>query len=99
MSVPILQEALQNAIKHSRSQQFRVSLTAGSKEIALFVRDTGTGFEPAQAFSGRGIGLSTMKERVKLVNGSVSIDSRLGNVQLLIHARIPLSEQSLAASG
>jgi signal transduction histidine kinase len=92
----VLQEALQNAIKHSGSQQFRVSLRAGSAEIELVVRDTGTGFEPAQAFKGRGIGLSTMKERLKLVSGTVSIDSGLGR-GTTIHARIPLSEQSLDA--
>jgi signal transduction histidine kinase len=87
----VLQEALQNAIKHSGSEQFRVSLRAGSAEIELVVRDTGTGFEPAQAFKGRGIGLSTMKERLKLVSGTVSIDSGLGR-GTTIHARIPLSE-------
>ncbi len=93
----VLQEALQNAIKHSGSRQFRVSLRTGNAEIALLVRDTGTGFEPAQAFKGRGIGLSTMKERLKLVNGTVSINSGLGR-GTRVHARVPLSEESPAAS-
>jgi signal transduction histidine kinase len=93
----VLQEALQNAIKHSGSRHFRVSLRTGNAEIALFVRDTGTGFEPAQVFKGRGIGLSTMKERLKLVNGTVSINSGLGR-GTRVHARVPLSEQSPAAS-
>jgi len=86
----ILQEALQNAIKHSGSQHFRVLLKGGNNKIELVVHDTGTGFELEQAFKGRGIGLSSMKERLKLVNGKVSIDSKLGR-GTTIHARVPLS--------
>ena len=93
----VLQEALQNAIKHSGSQHFRVSLRTGDAEIALLVRDTGTGFEPAQAFKGRGIGLSAMKERLKLVNGAVSINSGSGR-GTTIRAQVPLCEPSPAAS-
>jgi PAS domain S-box-containing protein len=92
----ILQEALQNAIKHSRSQHFRVLLKSATNEIELVVHDTGTGFEPQQAFKGRGIGLSSMKERLKLVNGKVSIDSELGR-GTTIHARVSLSPKSVAA--
>jgi signal transduction histidine kinase len=94
----ILQEALQNAIRHSGSQDFRVLLKRGTDEIELVVHDTGTGFEPEQAFKGHGIGLSSMKERLKLVNGKVSIDSELGR-GTTIHARVPLSPKSRRANG
>jgi PAS domain S-box-containing protein len=94
----ILQEALQNAIKHSGSQRFRVLLKGGTNEIELVVDDTGTGFEPEQAFKGRGIGLSSMKERLKLVNGKVSIDSELGR-GTTIHARVPFSPKAARANG
>jgi PAS domain S-box-containing protein len=92
----ILQEALQNAIKHSGAKHFRVSLIAGNAEIELVVRDGGTGFDPEQAFKGRGIGLSSMKERLKVVSGTVSIDSEPGR-GTTIHARVPVGEKSGAA--
>jgi PAS domain S-box-containing protein len=88
----ILQEALQNAIKHSGSQGLRVSLKSRTNEIELAVLDTGTGFIPEQAFKRRGMGLSSMKERLKLVKGKLSIDSELGR-GTTIHVRVPLSQK------
>jgi PAS domain S-box-containing protein len=85
----ILQEAVQNAIKHSGSRKFQVLLKGGTDEIELVVRDTGRGFDPQHAFKGSGIGLSTIKERLKLVNGRVSIESKLGR-GTTIHAHVPI---------
>lgn len=72
----VLQEALQNAIKHSGSKRFQVFLRGGVTEIELTVRDTGQGFDAEEAMKGHGIGLTSMKERLKLVNGNLSIDSQ-----------------------
>jgi signal transduction histidine kinase len=91
-----LQECLQNALKHSGSGHFQVLLKGGTREIELTVQDSGTGFEPEQAFKGRGIGLRSMKERLKLVNGMLSIDSQLG-LGTTINARVPLSAKALRA--
>ena len=57
----VLQEALQNAIKHSGSPHFDVLLTHDSNEIHLTVRDAGRGFDAAHAINGRGLGLTSMK--------------------------------------
>jgi len=86
----VLQEALQNAVKHSGVQQFEVSLKGALNEIELTVHDAGTGFDPAEAMSGHGLGLTSMRERLKLVNGQLSIDfqSPRGTT---IRARVPLS--------
>ena len=92
----ILQEALQNAIKHSGSKHFRVSLKAGTNEIELAVHDTGTGFKPEEAFKGRGIGLRSMKERLEVVNGKISIDSEMGRGST-IYARVPLNPKPASA--
>jgi signal transduction histidine kinase len=94
----VLQECLQNAMKHSGSRDFQVSLKGGSGEIELNVMDWGTGFEPEQAFNGRGIGLSSMKERLKLVNGVLSIDSEPG-LGTRINARVPLSAAGTSPTG
>jgi len=92
----ILQEALQNAVKHSDSQHFRVSLTGAMNEIELTVQDSGIGFEPDEASKGSGLGLASMKERIKLVDGELSIDSQLRH-GTTIRARVPLHPKSKAA--
>jgi len=70
----VLQEALQNAAKHSGVRQFAVSLKAALNEIQLSVHDTGVGFDLQKAMSGHGLGFTSMKERMKLIDGHLSID-------------------------
>jgi PAS domain S-box-containing protein len=87
----VLQEALQNASKHSGSQHLEVVLTGkGENEIELTVHDSGVGFEPEEAIKGRGLGLANMKERLKLVDGHLSIHSKRDQ-GTTIHAYVPLS--------
>jgi signal transduction histidine kinase len=88
----ILQEALHNAIKFSGSRQFEVCLAGDSNEIHLRIRDQGIGFDP-DAVKGNGVGLTSMKERVKSVGGDLSIESQL-QLGTTIHARVPLSNES-----
>ena len=85
----VLQEAIQNAIKHSGARHVHVSLQSGSHDVELTVQDAGIGFDPAEAIGGRGLGLTSMGERLKLVHGDLSIDSkpRRGTT---IHARVPI---------
>jgi PAS domain S-box-containing protein len=73
----VLQEAVQNAAKHSSARHFQVSLRNGSNEIELMVHDSGIGFEPEMAFRKNGLGLTSMRERMNLVNGELSIESGL----------------------
>ena len=87
----VLQESLQNAIKHSGSGHIEVRITGISNEIQLSVHDSGIGFDPAQAMKGRGIGLNSMKERLKLVNGHIAIDSQ-PNHGTTVRARVPLTQ-------
>ena len=67
-----------------------MSLTATPGEILLAVHDSGVGFDPEKAISGKGLGLISMKERLKLVDGQLSINSKL-QVGTTIHARVPLN--------
>jgi len=92
----VLQEALQNAIKHSGSRQFHTSLTGGANEIELTVHDSGVGFEPEEAIKGRGLGLTSTKERLKLVQGKLSIDSKPQR-GTTIHARVPVIPKTMSA--
>ncbi len=86
----ILQEALHNAVKHSGVLQFEVQLWGSEEEIHLVVRDHGKGFDVEAAKTGRGLGLVSMEERIKLVNGALSIDSQPGRGST-IHARVGVS--------
>jgi len=90
----VAQEALQNAMKHSGSRHVDVSLRGTGNDILLTVRDFGTGFDLRDAVKGRGIGLISMKERLNLVGGDLSIESQplLGTA---IHARVALRPRSI----
>jgi len=72
----ITQEALRNVVKHSGTDHAHVELSGTQEEICLRVSDDGAGFDPAPAKSNGGLGLVSMRERLNLVGGEISIDSR-----------------------
>jgi len=85
----VLQEALQNVVKHSASRHAYVSLKGQNDTINLTVEDSGAGFDPEETMRGRGLGLTSMNERLKVVGGHLSIHSQLG-LGTTIHAVAPL---------
>ena len=85
----VLQEALQNAIKHSRTRHIAVSLHSDASALTLTVRDSGIGFEPGKALKGKGLGLVSMKERLKLVDGQLTVEAHSPG-GTTIRARVPL---------
>src|SRR6202008_1635181 len=74
----VLQEALQNAIKHSGVRDFVVEVHGTEDGIRLSVRDLGIGFDSRHAVNRRGLGLVSMRERLRLVNGELSFQSEPG---------------------
>jgi signal transduction histidine kinase len=93
----VLQEALQNAARHSAAKHFEVALRRGSNQIHLMVRDQGIGFDIEDSINSRGIGLTSMRERLKLVCGELEIESRL-QIGTTIHARVPVNPEMKSAS-
>lgn len=88
----VLQEALYNASKHSDVKRVEVRLQEGSGEIHLTISDLGKGFDLKAALRGKGLGLTSMRERVRLVNGTISIESKpMGGTT--IHVRVPLEAE------
>jgi len=85
----VLQEALQNAVKHSGARHFTVELRGTPEEICLTVSDSGVGFDWHGTMDRQGLGLISMRERLQLVNGEFSIDSEPGR-GTTIYARVPL---------
>jgi len=96
----VLQEALHNSAKHSGVRHVEVQLWGASDEVHLTVGDSGAGFDSEAAKRTQGLGLISMEERLKLVEGTLSIESqpRRGTT---IHARVPLSSgtHSMRAAG
>ena len=96
---PLPQEALHNAAKHSGVKRIEVQLHEESGEIIFIVSDSGKGFDVQAARKGRGLGLTSMQERVRLVKGTIDIQSKpMGGTT--IHVRVPLeSNQAQRATG
>ena len=74
----IVQEALQNALKHGRARKVSVDLRASTGALVLTVVDDGAGFDVNAAW-GRGLGLISMNERVEAIGGSMTIGSHPGS--------------------
>ena len=89
----VLQEALHNSAKHSGVRRFEVRLWGTSDEIHLTVKDSGAGFEREATKESRGLGLISMEERLKLLKGTLSIESQ-SKRGTTIHARVPLGSRS-----
>ena len=89
----VLQEALRNAVKHSGARHVEVGLWGTPDEVHLSVSDRGVGFDSEAAKRGRGLGLVSMEERLKLHKGTLSIESQPKR-GTTIHARVPLSSGS-----
>jgi signal transduction histidine kinase len=86
----ILQESLHNALKHSEAREVKVELGCASSEVYLRVSDSGIGFDPESKSSQAGLGLVSMRERVRLINGKIEINSKpMGGTS--IYVRVPLN--------
>jgi signal transduction histidine kinase len=85
----VLQEALSNAVKHSGARHCRVTLRGSADALNLEVTDDGRGFDGDAAVKGHGLGLISMQERLKLVNGDVVTESKVG-AGTAVRASVPL---------
>jgi signal transduction histidine kinase len=88
----VLQEALHNALKHSGVKRIEVQLSEHLNEVHLLVRDSGRGFDVEAAIQGQGLGLTSMQERVRLLNGSIDIQSK-PMAGTTIHVRVPFGSE------
>ena len=86
----VLQEALHNAVQHSGVRQVDARLWGTSDQIQLTVSDFGVGFNLRTGRELGGLGLNRIQERLKLVKGTLSIDSQPKR-GTTICARVPLS--------
>ncbi|HTS10025.1 MAG TPA: PAS domain S-box protein [Candidatus Eisenbacteria bacterium] len=71
----VLQEGLHNAVKHSGVKRVEVQMHEHLGEIELIISDLGKGFD-LKAVQENGLGLTSMRERIRLVNGTIDIQSK-----------------------
>lgn len=85
----VAQEALRNVAKHAAVKEASLTLFANETELMLRVQDQGSGFDPKNGHAQAGLGLSSMEERVRLVQGECSFTSAPGQ-GTTIEVRVPL---------
>ena len=94
----VLQEALSNAAKYSGVKNLQVELAPRSGQVHLRISDSGRGFDLEKVMEGAGLGVTSMQERVRLVNGSIEIKSKpMGGTT--INVVIPLEGESQQLAG
>jgi PAS domain S-box-containing protein len=85
----IVQEALQNVVKHSGAEEVKVNLSGCGDRIELCVFDSGVGFDPESEKGKEGLGLLSMSERLRSIGGTFSVESEPSR-GARIRVRIPL---------
>jgi PAS domain S-box-containing protein len=89
----VTQEALHNSVKHSGANVVKVNLHRTHHGISLNVSDDGSGFNPESEVMKKGLGFTSMRERLRLVNGRMNIHSQPGR-GTRIEVSIPLPDQN-----
>jgi len=93
----VAQEALNNSVKYSNSPLIEVKLGVHDHLIRMTIKDFGTGFNPSAA--ARGLGLATMRERLRSVEGDLAVVSRPGEgTEVIAKARLEPSSKRVAAA-
>ncbi len=85
----IAQEALGNVAKHAKATQIRVRLARAGDVVRLTICDDGVGFVPGSAGDAGGVGLVSMRERVRQLGGTLLLESEPGRGST-IQAEVPL---------
>lgn len=95
----IIQEACNNAVRHAKAKKVLIRISYSDYSIELDIEDNGVGFdkekvgEQVKEDSLNGFGLSTMRERARLLSGSFSIDTEPGK-GTKVHVFVPLNNTS-----
>jgi len=84
----VIQELINNALKHAEASTFSLQLIRSEKKLAGFISDNGKGFNSQNLSEGHG--LKNMKNRLAIINGTIDVDSALGK-GTSVSLSIPLS--------
>lgn len=98
----VTQEALHNAARHSEADLVCVSLEGTPTTLTLTVADTGVGIAPHRMETLSGIGMTSMRQRVRSLGGSLSVQSAPGKgtrIQAVIPRGVPASRERILSAG
>ena len=90
----VVQETVNNILKHSQARRARIVLERDVRHVRLWIEDDGRGFGtggPARDVTTRGFGLKNTAERVRILGGSLKVDSRPG-AGTRVEAMVPIVE-------
>jgi PAS domain S-box-containing protein len=85
----ILQECLRNIVRHAKATHVQVSLSRENHTLKLMIKDNGIGFDPALHSKGDSLGIASMTERARLIQGDLFIKSQ-GGKGTTIELTVPL---------
>jgi PAS domain S-box-containing protein len=86
----ITQEALRNVVKHSGAQHAEVKLCGSAEDLCLQIADDGFGFNLKSGGGKGGLGLVSMRERLRLLQGEISIESHSpGGTRIVVRVPSP----------
>jgi PAS domain S-box-containing protein len=90
-SFRIVQEALNNIVKHSGAKQAQVEFVGTGSRIRLRIVDAGAGFDPSSMAARGGLGLASMRERLRLLGGTIALySSPMEGTEIV--AEVPLTQ-------
>lgn len=87
----LIQESVQNALKHSGADTIQVKLEVTSRQVIAIIKDNGTGFDVNEKKENT-FGLIGMRERVQMLDGKLEIQSKIGQGTTVM-IKIPMPEQ------
>jgi len=93
----VAQEALRNVVTHAQARSARVELSRQNGRVAMRISDDGRGFEPGTAAGRRGLGLISLDERVRMLAGTLGIESapRIGTI---VSVTVPCGDPDATAT-
>jgi len=94
----VSQEALANVARHSRASEVKIQLTWNEEEVGLSICDNGQGFDTART-TGKGLGLTSMRERVEALHGRLSIASAMEGTTVEAHVPLVPVDARIKAEG
>jgi two-component system, NarL family, sensor histidine kinase DegS len=86
----LVQESVQNALKHAEAKEIKVKLEIRNESISVVIRDDGKGFDTSQK-KPESFGMIGMRERVELLEGQISFDSKINNGTIVL-IQVPFME-------
>ena len=87
----VAQEALRNVVNHAQARSARVELSRQNGRVAMRIADDGRGFEPGTAAGRRGLGLISLDERVRMLAGTLGIESG-PHIGTIISVTVPFGD-------